>query len=131
MDSKSQNLKPKEAPSSGPQIPSHLLEYSPRRPVQFVQFSSIQLLSCVQLFMTPWTAAHQASLFITNSPSVLKLVSIKSVMPSTISSSVIPFSCLQYFPASGSFPVSQFFPSGGQSIGVSALASVLPMNIWG
>ena len=47
----------------------------------------------------------------------------------TISSSVVPFSCLQYFPASGSFPVSQFFISGGQSIGVSAAASVLPMNI--
>ena len=45
----------------------------------------------------------------------------------TISSSVIPFSCLQYFPASGSFPVCQFFPSGGQRIGASA--SVLPMNI--
>ena len=48
----------------------------------------------------------------------------------TISSSVIPFSsCLQSFPASGSFPKSQFFASGGQSIGVSASASVLPMNI--
>ena len=48
----------------------------------------------------------------------------------TISSSVVPFSsCFQSFPASGSFPVSQFFASGGQSIGVSASASVLPMNI--
>ena len=48
----------------------------------------------------------------------------------TISSSVIPFSsCLQSFPASGSFPMSQFFASGGQSIGVSASTSVLPMNI--
>ena len=48
----------------------------------------------------------------------------------TISSSVIPFSsCLQSFPASGSFPMSQFFISGGQSIGVSASTSVLPMNI--
>ena len=47
----------------------------------------------------------------------------------TISSSVIPFSCLQSFLASGSFPVRQFFTSGGQSIGVSASASVLPMNI--
>ena len=48
----------------------------------------------------------------------------------TISSSVIPFSsCLQSFPASGSFPVSQFFASGGQSFGVSASASVFPMNI--
>ena len=47
----------------------------------------------------------------------------------TISSSVIPFSsCLQYFPASGSFPMSQLFPSGAQSIGVSASASVRPMN---
>ena len=48
---------------------------------------------------------------------------------STISSSVVPFSHLQSFPASGSFPVSQFFTSGGQNIGVSASASVLPMNI--
>ena len=48
----------------------------------------------------------------------------------TISTSVVPFfSCLQCFPASRSFPVSQFFASGGQSIGISALASVLPMNI--
>ena len=48
----------------------------------------------------------------------------------TISSSIVPFSShLQSFPASGSFPVSQFFPSGGQSIGVSASTSVLPMNI--
>ena len=48
----------------------------------------------------------------------------------TISSSVIPFSsCLQSFPASGSFPMSQFFASGGQSIEASASASVLPMNI--
>ena len=48
----------------------------------------------------------------------------------TIPSSVIPFcSCLQSFPASGSFPISQFFPSGGQSIGVSASAPVLPKNI--
>ena len=49
----------------------------------------------------------------------------------TISSSVVPFSShLQSFPASGSFPASQFFISGGQSIGVSASASILPMNIW-
>ena len=49
----------------------------------------------------------------------------------TISSSVIPFSHLQSFPASGSFQMSQFFASGGQSIGVSTSASVLPMNIQG
>ena len=46
----------------------------------------------------------------------------------TISLSVIPFSCPQFFPASGAFPMSQFFASGGQSIGVSVSASVLPMN---
>ena len=47
----------------------------------------------------------------------------------TISSSVVPFSCLQFFPASGSFQMSQFFTLDDQSIGVSASASVLPMNI--
>ena len=51
---------------------------------------------------------------------------------SSISSSVVPFSsCLQSFPASGSFQMSQFFTSGGQSIGVSASTSVFPMNIQG
>ena len=47
-----------------------------------VQFSSVQLLSCVQLFVTPWTAARQASLSITNSRSLPKLMSIESEMPS-------------------------------------------------
>ena len=47
------------------------------------QFSSVQLLSCVQLFATPWTVAHQASLFITNSQSLPKLMSIESVMSSS------------------------------------------------
>ena len=88
--------------------------------------SSVQLLSHVQLFATPWTAAYQAALSITNSWSLLKLRYIGLVMPS----SVIPFSsCLQSFPASGSFQMSQFLTSGGQSIGISASASVLPMNI--
>ena len=92
-----------------------------------VQFCS---LSHVQLFETPWTAAHQASLSINNSWSLLKLMSIESVMPSPISASVVPFSsCLQSFPASGSFPMSQFFISGGQNIGVSASTSIVPMNI--
>ena len=79
---------------------------------------------------TPRTAACQASLSITNSRSLLKPMSIESVMASNHLNSTIPFSsCLQSFPASGSFPISQFFPSGGQSIGVSASASVLPINI--
>ena len=50
--------------------------------LQNMGFTSVQLLSCVQLFATPWTAACQASLFITNSRSLLKLMSIESVMPS-------------------------------------------------
>ena len=92
-----------------------------------VQFSSVQSLSHVRLFVTPWTAARQASLSITNSQSPSKPMSIESVMPSTISSSVVPFSsCPQSFPASGSFQMSQLFASGGQSIGVSTSTSVLP-----
>ena len=92
-----------------------------------VQFSSV---SHAQLFATSWTAAHHASLSITNSQSLLKLTSIESVMSSNHTSSVVPFSfCLQSFPASGSFQISQFFPSGGQSIIVSASALVLPINI--
>ena len=98
-------------------------------PVSSVQFISVQSLSHVQLFATPWTTACQASLSITSSRSLLKLMSIESVMPSTISSSVVPFfSCPQSFPASGSFQMSQLFTSGGQSIRVSALLSVLPVN---
>ena len=89
----------------------------------------LQSLSCVQLFVTPRTAARQASLSII-SPSLLEHMSIESVMPSAVSSSVIPFSsCPQSFPASGSLPVSQFFASGSQSIGASASTSVIPMNI--
>ena len=89
------------------------------------------LLSHVHLFMTPWTAAPQASLSFSISQSLLKLMSIKSVMSSNISSSIVPFSsCLQAFAASGSFPVSWLFASGGQSIGASVSASVLPGQGW-
>ena len=78
---------------------------------------------------TPWTTACQASLSITNSWSLPKLMSIESVMPSNHLISVIPFSsCPQSLPASGSFQMSQLFTSGGQNTGVSASASVLPMN---
>ena len=89
--------------------------------------SSVQLLSHVQFFATPWAAARQASLSNTNSRSLSKLKSIESVMSSN---HLTPFSsCLQSFPASGSFQMSQLFASGGQSIGVSASTSVPPMNI--
>ena len=93
-----------------------------------VQFSSVQLLS-VRLFATPWIAARQASLSITISRSSLKLMSIESVMPSSHLILYRPFSsCPQSLPASESFPMSQLLAWGGQSIGVSALASVLPKN---
>ena len=87
----------------------------------------VHSLSCVRLFATPWTAARQAS------PS-LRVCSISC--PSsrwchpTISSSIVPFSsCLQSFPASGSYLMSRLFVSGVQSIEASASASVLPINI--
>ena len=92
-----------------------------------VQFSSVQSLSCVPLFVTPWTAAHQASLSFIISWSLLKLM-FQSVMPSNHLILCCPFSSrLQSFPAARFFLMSWLFASGGQSIGVSA--SVLPISI--
>ena len=93
-------------------------------------FSSVQFSrSVVSDSVTPWIAAHQASLSITNFRSLLKLMSIESVMPSNHLILCHPLSSrLQSFPAWGFFQMSQFFTSGDQSIGVSASASVLPMN---
>ena len=99
------------------------------RTFQFYYMSSVQSLSHVQLFATPWTAARQASPSITTPGVNLNSCPLSQWCHPTISSSVVPFSShLQSFPASGSFPMSQFFTSGGQSIGVSASTSVLPMN---
>ena len=95
-------------------------------------FSSVQSLSHVQLFAIPWITARQASLSITNSRSSLKLMYIESVMPSNQLILCRPlFSCPQSLPALESFPMSQLFAWGGQSIGVSALASFLPKNTQG
>ena len=92
--------------------------------------SSVQSLSLVWLFATPWTAAHQAFLSITNSRSLFKLLSIESLMPSNHLILCHPFFLLpSIFSSTRFFPVGQFFPSGGQSIGASTSASVLPMNI--
>ena len=91
--------------------------------MNFEVFSSVQLLSCVQLFATPWTAARQASLSTTNSQSLPNSHPSSQWYHPIISSSVLPFSsCLQSFPASESFPMNQFFASGHQSFGASALA---------
>ena len=79
------------------------------------QLSSVQLLSRVRLIVTLWAAARQVSLFIANSWTLPNSCSSSWWCHPTISSSVVPFSCFQSFPASGSFPISQF-SSGGQSM---------------
>ena len=92
-------------------------------------FSSVQSLSHVRLFATPQTAARQASLSITNSQSLLKFMSIGSVMPSN-HSTIVPFSpAFNLSQHQGLFQRVSSSPSCGQSIGVSASTSVLPMNI--
>ena len=93
-------------------------------------------VSRVQLFVTPWTVAHQASLSITNSQSLLKHISIESVMPFNhlilchpllLLPSILPSIRPPIFPSIRVFS-NQLFTSGGQSTGVSASTSVLPMN---
>ena len=89
--------------------------------------SSVQSLSRVRLCATPWTPPPCQSPILRVHPTPCP--SSRWYHP-TISSCVVPFSsCPQSFPASGSFPVSQLFASGGQNIGISASSSVLPMNI--
>ena len=91
-----------------------------------LQFSRSVLSNSV----TPWTAASQASLSLPTPTVYSDSCPLSQWCHPTISSSIIPFSsCLQSFSASGSFQMRQLFPSGGQSIGVSASTSVLPMNI--
>ena len=110
--------------------PPCLPDYLQKATVGAALVQSVQSLSRVRLFATPWTAACQASLSITNSRSLLKLMSIVFVMPSSHLILCHPFSsCLQSFLESGSFPMSQFFVSGCQIVGLSASSSVLPMNI--
>ena len=94
-------------------------------------FIVVQLLSCVQLSETTWTAACQTSLSFTVSRSLLRLMSIELVMPSNHLILCHPLLLLpSIFPSIRVFfPVSQLFASGGQSIGVSASASILPMYI--
>ena len=98
-----------------------------------LQFSSVQWLSHVWIFVTPWTAVFQPFLSNTSAQSLLKLMSIELVMPSKhlflplLNRPLLLLPLI--FTASGSFQMSQFFVSGGQSISVSASVSVLPMNI--
>ena len=97
---------------------------------KFAKFHSVQF-SCSVLSDSLWPHGLQHARLPCPSPTpwaYSNSCSSSQWCRPTVSSSVIPFSCLQSFPASGSFPMSQFFASGGQSIGVSASASVLPMN---
>ena len=87
------------------------------------QFSSVQLFSCVQLSVTPRTAARQACLSITNSQSLLQLISIKLVMPSSLLILCCPLLLLPPIP-----PSIRVFTRGGQSTGVSGSAAVLPVT---
>ena len=93
-----------------------------------LQFSSVQLLSRIRLFVTPWTTAHQASLSINNSRSSPKPMFIESVMISNHLILCRPLLLLpSIFPRIRVFS-NELFAPGGQSIGVSASTSVLPMN---
>ena len=136
----SEHLPPRACLEVSIPAPSRLVDSEPSRVVSFRgrsglvsmfedhQFSSVAQ-SCPSLAI-PWTAACQASLSITSFQSLLKLISITLVMPPNHLILCHPFSShLPSFPASGSLQLSQFFASGGQSIGASASASVLPMNI--
>ena len=104
--------------------------YLPEFLIIFFQFSSVQSLSRVWLFVTPWTAARQASLFITNSWSSPKLMSIESVMPSSHFILCHPLLLLpSIFPSTRAFSNESALCIRWPSTGVSASASVLLMNI--
>ena len=110
----------------------YFLDYTLQKQKQPKNYGSVQLLTLVWLFGTPWTAAGLASLSFTSSQSLLRLMSmsLESMMPSNHFILCVSFaSCLKSFSASGSFQTNRFFTSGGQSIGVSVSVSVLPMNI--
>ena len=102
------------------------------QPVSLFIVVVVQLLTRVWLFAIPWTAACQASLSIAICRSLLKLMSINSVMPSNHLVLCHPLFLLpSIFPSFRVFQISHLVASGGQSIGASASASVLPMNIQG
>ena len=106
-----------------------LLQKKAKAHFSSVQFSSVQSLSCVWLFATPWITACQASLSIANFWSSIKIMSIELVRPTSHLILCRPLLLLSPIPPIRVFSMSQDFSWGGQSIGVSALASVLPKNI--
>ena len=94
------------------------------------QFSSVQSLNHIQLFATLWTAVHQDSLSITNTLSLLKFMSIELVMPFNHLILCHPLLLPSIFPSIRIFSNESVFTTGGQSIGASVSASVLPMEIF-
>ena len=95
--------------------------------LKYLLFSSVQSLSCLQIFATPWIATRQASPSITNSQSLLRLMSIESVMPSSHLILGRPLLLLPPIPPSiRIFSNESLFSWGGQITGVSVLASFLP-----
>ena len=98
----------------------------------YFRFSSVQSISCAQFFVTPWTAASQASLLITNSRSLLKLMSIESVMPPNYLI-LCQYLRLQpsFFPSIRVFSSASVLHIRWPNIGASVSVSVLPRNIQG
>ena len=106
------------------------LDNKPVFQCHYESIQSVQSLSCVWLFATPWTAAPRLPCPSATPRACANSCPLSRWCHPAISSSVVPFSShLQSFPAPRSFQMSQFSASGGQRIGVSASASVLPMNI--
>ena len=104
-------------------------DYSKEKEDQVQRLCSIQLSSVTQLYPTLCNPMGPSVFSVHHQLPEFAQTHGHQVRDPIISSSVVPFSCLQSFPASGSFPMNQFFVSGDQSIGSSA--SVLPMNIQG
>ena len=118
-------------PLSLPSLPKLSRDGSSQRSILPVKFSSVQF-SCSVMSNSLWPHGLQHARLpcLSSTPGAYSnSCPLSQWCHPTISSSVVPFSHLQSFPASGSFPRSQFFTSGGHRIGASALASVLPMNI--
>ena len=127
IDHKNSRISPTSAgkvPSSPPIISVHVFMTKESHSVV------VHLLTCVRLFVSPWTAACQASLSITNSWSLLKLMSIQSVMPFSHLILCRPLLLLpSVFPSIWVFSNESVLHISGQSTGASASASVLPVNI--
>ena len=123
------SLSPSAAPSEVLALRMSTCEAGGKQSTKTSWVVVVHSLSCVQLSVTPWTAACQAHLSITSSQSLLKLLSIKSVMPFNHLILCHPLLLPSKFPRIRVFSKSQFFASGGQSFGTSASTSVLPMNI--